>query len=115
MKTTHYFIHNKVIEFGTIDWAFYNPHSHVTIQQKGRKDTILDSSVERDMVYNFLSTKVMTIPLQHYMLIFAGFIEKHQLVCCVVCGHIQNPFHVIGVVVVGCNLLEAFMCEGEIP
>ena len=112
IKTTHYIIH--VMEFGTINWAFYNLHGHVTIQWKDRKGTVLDSSVEGDVVYSCLSTRGTTVPSLHYVLILAGFIKKHQLVCCVVCGHIQNLFHAIGIGTFSCNPLEMFV-HGQDP
>ena len=74
IEWTHYIIHNEVIELRTINRAFNDPHSHVTIEQKSREDAIPYTTVEGDMVYGFLSARSMAIPTKHYTLILTGFI-----------------------------------------
>ena len=73
-ERTHYVIHNKVIELRTINGAFNDPHSHITIERKNREDAIPNAAVEGDMVYGLLSARSVAIPTKHYAFVFAGFV-----------------------------------------
>ena len=71
-EQTRYAIHNEVIELQTINRAYNNPHSHVTIERKSREDAIPYTAAKGDMMYGFLFTRSAAIPTKQYAVVFAG-------------------------------------------
>ena len=45
------------------------------------------------------------------LIIFARFIKKYKLISCVVHGHINDPFGLVGIVALGGSPFETLVCE----